>query len=294
MNAPNCVLLPKLFPNDLISIGQLLCNPLAPNTDTFRGGCIFVGENDISTADPVMNYEAFVSLDKRGRFDIGLTKFLRAKLGGRKTNMLSVKAKSLKYSTLKDSMDVFRRIYCLSDARDWILGMILCKKPCYLVIGIQTLCEAELRRVVLKEGVVGGGATVPLDASWQIHVHVQGDVSTEGFGSSVSVESGVFGIQVQRLHSRMEGEIRLNSDISWRWSYRNGDASASYRHGNEAGYMLHGHDDAAPYMSHGHAHAASHQEEDKLDKEKFDITLEDVELDELVKLQCPDFDFDEV
>lgn len=221
-------------------------------------------ENDISTANPVKNYKAFVSVDKRGQFEIALTKILGTKLGGRKTNMLSVKAKSLEYSTLKDSMDVLRRICSLDEAKMWIEWMVSCKKPCYLVIGIQTLCEAELKRVVFKEGGVGGSATMPLDASWQIPVHVQGGVSTEDFGSSVSVESGVFGIEVQRLHSQIDsmGYLKPTSVISWEWSYKSRRKSFHF---------------SAPPCQR---------------KEMLEIRLEDVEVDELIKPKHSDNESD--
>ncbi|KAI7828944.1 hypothetical protein BC939DRAFT_442345 [Gamsiella multidivaricata] len=223
MVAPDSVLLPKLFPKNLVSIGQLLRNPLVPNTDTFRGGCARVGENDISTADPEENYEAIVSVDMSGWFDIGLTRLLGAKLRGRRANMLSIRAKSLEYNTLKDSVDVFRRVFSSDEAKRWINDMVLHKAPCYLVIGIQTLCMAEFKRVVLKEGVAGGYVTVPLEATAQIPVHVKGEVSAHHFGSSVGKKvSGVFGIQVQRLNPQigLPGEIRLKSDVSWKWSYQ--------------------------------------------------------------------------
>ncbi|KAF9084846.1 hypothetical protein BGX29_002312 [Mortierella sp. GBA35] len=81
--------------------------------------------------------------------------------------MLSTKAKSLEYSTLKDSGDVLRRVPSSDDAKKWINDMVRYNTPCYLVIGIQTLCMAEFTRVVLREGVAGGYITVPLEAGAQ-------------------------------------------------------------------------------------------------------------------------------
>ncbi|KAF9080122.1 hypothetical protein BGX23_002613 [Mortierella sp. AD031] len=196
---------------------------LKANKDKVRwGGCALVSESDISTADPEENYEAIVSVGKNGWFDFGLTRLLSTRLGGRKTNMLSIKAKSLEYSTLKDSGDVLRRVSSSDDAKKWINGMVRYNTPCYLVIGIQTLCMAEFTRVVLREGVAGGYITVPLEAGAQVPAHINGNVSACHFGSSVGNASGVFGIQVLRLHPRIArlGKTGLKSDVSWKWTYQ--------------------------------------------------------------------------
>lgn len=50
-----------------------------------------VSESDITAAEPEQNYEAIVSVGKKGWFDFGLIGFLITQLGGRKTNMLSIK-----------------------------------------------------------------------------------------------------------------------------------------------------------------------------------------------------------
>ena len=61
------VLLPKVFPTDLVSIGQLVRNPLMPNVDTYLGGCAFVQPSDVSTPDPEAPYRAIISTDARHR-----------------------------------------------------------------------------------------------------------------------------------------------------------------------------------------------------------------------------------
>ncbi|KAF9948595.1 hypothetical protein BGZ72_009511 [Mortierella alpina] len=252
MTVSDSVLLPKLFPKDLVSLGQLLRNPLVPNIDTFRGGCALVSESDISAAEPEENYEAIVSVGKKGWFDFGLIGFLSTQLGGRKTNMLSIKAKSLEYSALKDSGDVLRRISSSDEAKKWIDDMVRYKTSCYLVIGIQTLCVAEFTRVVLKEGVAGGYITVPLEPNAQVLAHVKGNASASQFGSSVGNASGVFGIQVLRLDPRIVqlGAIGPKSEVSWKWTYQN-------------------------------MKGAQQQEEE----ERLDITLEAVAMDELSRLR---------
>lgn len=220
MVASNSVLLPKVFPKDLVLLGQLLRNPLVPNTDTFRGGCAMVREDDISTLDRIAPYETTVSVDTRGRFVIGLTKLLGVTLGGCEANGFSIKAKSLEYSTLKDAIGVFRRISASEEAKKWIDAMVRFKTPCYLVIGIQTLCEADFKRVALRGGAASLYATTPSEITQILPIHFGGEGSAHNFGSSVGTVSGVFGIEVQRLDPRIgSGEVRLKS-VSWKWSYQ--------------------------------------------------------------------------
>ena len=217
------VLLPKVFPTDLVSIGQLVRNPLTPNVDTYLGGCAVIQPSDVSTPDPEVPYSAIISTDARHRFDVGLPHLLGINFGGRKTNLLSVDAESLQLRTIKDTAAVFRRICSSEEARAWINDMVLHKAPCYFVVGLQVLNNAEFTRAVLAEG--GGGAHVklPLDPAQEIPIHIQGDLSASDFGSSVGKKvTGVFGIQVQRLDHRIApaSEPKLKADISWKWTYQ--------------------------------------------------------------------------
>ncbi|KAH8901499.1 hypothetical protein GQ53DRAFT_740382 [Thozetella sp. PMI_491] len=223
MAPPDEVLLPKVFPIDLVSLGQLVRNPLVPNVDTYRGGSASVGPDDISTPDAEEPFSAIVSTDIKGRFNVGLTRYLGFKTSGKSTNLISIKAERLERCTLKDTGKVFRDICKSKNAQDWINDMILHKAPCYFVIGLQILRGAELKRAILKEGSVGGYATVPLEATQSLPIHVSGELSASGFGQSTGKSiTGVFGIQVQRLDSRIAkaGEPRLGQEVSWKWTYQ--------------------------------------------------------------------------
>jgi len=145
------------------------------------------------------------------------------------------------------------------DARKWIKDMVLNKTPCYFVIGIQVLRSADFKRAVLKEGGAGAYLTVPLEATAQIPLHLKGELSADRFAKSTGKVNGVFGIQVQRLHSKIDpaGNPTLKGDTSWHWSYQR-------LKGNQP-------------------------EEDK----ELNIKLEDVELDELVELLKQDDEDDD-
>lgn len=198
-------------------------------------------------------------MDTRGRFDTGLTKLMGSKLNARSTTLLSIEAEKLEYHALKNATDVFKRVTADSDARDWIDDMVLNKTPCYFVIGIQVLHNAEFKRAVLKEGGAGAYATVPLETTMQIPLHLKGELSAERFGKSTAKVSGVFGVEVQRLHCKIDstGKPTLKGDTTWRWSYQRVKGTQ--------------------------------QDTDK----ELNIKLEDVELDELVKLLKQDDEEDD-
>jgi hypothetical protein len=221
----NTVLLPRVFPSDLVSLGQIVRNPLTPNIDTYTKGCTHIKAFDDVT-DPTSDrpFSVIVSTDARGRFDVGLTKYLGAKLHGRKTSFLSIQAEKLEYQSLKNASDMFKRI-CDADeeAKKWISDMVLHRTPCFFVVGLQTLYNAEFNRAVLKEGGAGGFVTVPLEATAQIPLHIQGELAADRFGKSTGKKvSGVFGIEVQKLNSRIGpvGDPTLKGDVSWHWTYQ--------------------------------------------------------------------------
>ncbi|KAJ6124108.1 hypothetical protein N7471_011425 [Penicillium samsonianum] len=222
MPTTNAVLLPKVFPKDLISLGQLIRNPLIPNVDTYTKCCAHVTDDDTTDPNPEEPYKTIVSTDTRGRFNIALTKYLGFKANAQSTNLLSIEAQKLEYRALKNASDVFKRICKDPDVKSWIGEMARYKAPCYFVIGIQVLHDAEFTRAILRGGGGGGYVTVPLEATAQIPLHIEGELGADSFGSGSGKVNGVFGIEVQRLdfHTSSPQEPALKSDVSWHWSYQ--------------------------------------------------------------------------
>jgi hypothetical protein len=222
MAPATAVLLPKVFPSDLISLGQLFRNPLVPNINSCAKGCSLVTNNDVSEPNIETPYKAIVSTDTRGHFNIGLTKFLGVNIKAQSTNLLSIEADKLVYTALKDSSAVFKRICDDDETKKWIGEMVLNKTACYFVIGLQQLHNAEFKRAILKSGSGGGYATVPLEATAQIPLHLKGEIAADRFGSSRATVNGIFGIQVQKIQSTIvpPGTPGLKSDVSWHWSYQ--------------------------------------------------------------------------
>jgi hypothetical protein len=236
-----------------------LRNPLVPNADTYTKGCAVVTDADQAQVNAEEPYSTIVSVDTRGRFDIGLTKYLGSKFNARSTNLLAIEAEKLEYHALKNGTDVFKRVTADPEARKWINNMVLNKTPCYFVIGIQVLRNADFKRAVLKEGGAGAYLTMPLEATAQIPLHLKGELSADRFAKSTAKVSGVFGIEVQKLHSKIDptGNPTLKGDVTWHWSYQRVKGTQ--------------------------------QEEDK----ELSIKLENVELDELINLLKQDDEDDD-
>lgn len=222
MPSPDSVLLPKVFPSDLLSLGQIVRSPLTPNVNTYTKGCKVVQVSDRAQPTSEEPFNAIVSLDKRGRFDIGLINFLSTKLYARSANLISIEADKLEYHALKDATDVLRRVTADEDARKWINDMVLHKTPCYFVVAIKVLKNAVFKRAVLKEAGAGASATVPLEHTGQMPIHFEGLLSADQFGKSDGKVSGVFGVEVQRLDTEIgpEGNVHLQGDVSWHWTYQ--------------------------------------------------------------------------
>lgn len=220
MSPTSAVLLPKVFPPDIVSIGQLLRNPLIPNIDSCCTS--IVSEGDLSKAEPEKPYKTIVSVNKKGNFDVGLTRFLGINLSGKSANLLSIDAESMQYTALKNASEAFAKICHETGPKKWIEDMALNKTPFYLVTGLQHLEKAKFKRAILKSSGGGGYVELPLEVTTQIPVHIKGNVSADSLGSSEGTTSGIFGIEVCKVKVRVAspGEPVLGNEVSWAWSYQ--------------------------------------------------------------------------
>lgn len=103
----SAVLLSKVFFNELVALGQLVHNPLVPNTNSYRKKCVTFTQANVSTTTPEEPYQSIVSNDTRVRFEVGLTKLLGIDLNARSTNLLAIEGNGLDYRALKRHVDRF-------------------------------------------------------------------------------------------------------------------------------------------------------------------------------------------
>jgi hypothetical protein len=218
---PSAVLLPKLFPAELLKLGQLLPNPLKPSVFNFSGSLLPVSADLVVAAEPESPYSTFVSLEREGRLKTSLTKFIGLDLGAKQGNFLKIDADAMQYNSLKKPEDLFKSICDDDAAKAWINSMALNKKAFYFVVGLQELKEAKFQRVILKEGSAGAHIIVPLEHTGQLPIEANVKVSGKGFGKAESTVSGIFGIEVRRVKSKVKKAVEpnLTDEISWVFSH---------------------------------------------------------------------------
>ena len=218
---PRCVLLPKLFPAELLALGQLLPNPLKPSVYNFSATILPVTPDLILAATPESPYSNFVSLEREGRFAVTLTKLIGVNFGAKQGNFLKIEADEMQYRSLKTPEAIFQSICDDGAAKEWIKSMALHRKSFYLVVGLQELKNAKFQRVILKEGSGGGHITVPLETTGQLPIEANMKISGKGFGKADATVSGVFGIEVRRVKCKVGkiGEPGITGEISWVFSH---------------------------------------------------------------------------
>src|SRR3954471_14429667 len=136
-SAPRSVLLPKLFPKELLALGQLLPNPLNPSISNFSSSILSVGPELTIPAEPEAPYSSFVSLEREGRFSVSLTRLLGLHIGAKHGNFLKIDADAMEYTSLKTPETVFESICNDDSAKEWMKTMAMYKKDFYIVVGLQ-------------------------------------------------------------------------------------------------------------------------------------------------------------
>ena len=222
----SALLLPKLFPPGLVRLGQLLPNPLVPTVNPLVVTSACPERHDYVETEP-SSYEAVLPLNKKG-----LLSFSSLRLGGLRIRrgdleFIHIKSNESTYRTLRDSDQLFRKVCQDAPARSWMEQMALYKKTFYLVVGLQELKEATIKRAFLSEDGEDEQYfnTIPLDASVTLPVYARlRDLSKNGVAVSESKTiGGVFGIEVRRVRCRVRkpaAEPMLDEEISWKYTYQ--------------------------------------------------------------------------
>jgi hypothetical protein len=215
--APNCVLLPLLFPSDLVGIGYMLHNPLNPSNNPLP-----LSPDPEECTEPKLHheYQTIASVGANHSFTATLGSLLGLGASAKHSNIIRIDAETMTYTTLKNADGTFSRI-CQDEAtRTWINRMHQYRKKIYFVIGVQSLQGAQLRRVMLDQSNGSIEALLPLEqASLPVHAEIKASASVDGLGYVSSKVSGIFGIEVRKVNVvTREGEPTLYDNCSWRYA----------------------------------------------------------------------------
>lgn len=206
MSAP--VLLPAPLASDSLALGQLLVDPLNPESTSFIS----------QTASPAVSepqlqsrYQDVIHHDDQGRFVSSLSGFSRLPT---EDNLLLMQADQMSYTSLRNPDAAFDALRRDTSAQSFLRKMSAENKPLYYVVGIQKLNNPTFKRAVVKEGSV---AEAPSAGDPKIHLPRQ-DSATD---LKEKNKDAVFGIDVRKVSCRVGSadEPHNLEDIDYSWSY---------------------------------------------------------------------------
>jgi hypothetical protein len=215
-------LLPKPLRADLITVGQLLTEPLHPERECFLSQAALAEVDDLNDYHIQLRYKDLFSVDSEGRF---LTNYgARFDLGRvfRQPNLLTVKAEQMIRRLSQYPSKAFEAVCNDEEARTWIYQQIEAGKPLYIVLGITELKNATFNRARLHDGGASSRLNeTPLENDAKVPKSLRGRGRQEsGLGTGTSI-SGVFGMDVRRIAARITtpAEPHTLDDIGYRWYY---------------------------------------------------------------------------
>lgn len=216
-------LLPKPLRADLVTVGQLLTEPLHPERECFLSQEALAEVDDLNDYHIQLRYKDLFSVDGEGRF---LTNYgARFDLGRvfRQPNLLTVKAEQMIRRISQSPSKAFAAVCNDDEARTWIYQQVKTGKPLYIVLGITELKNATFKRAKLHDGGASSRLNeTPLENDARIPKSIRGRGGRQdsGLGTETSI-SGVFGMDVRHITARITtpAEPHTLEDIGYRWYY---------------------------------------------------------------------------
>nr|OQO29679.1 hypothetical protein B0A51_02584 [Rachicladosporium sp. CCFEE 5018] len=197
---PGTALLPKVFPKDAIQLGRLVPIPLEPTVRAFEPPADLLSEQDVVNAEPEKPYQWTGFRRKEAHGNMNILRLLRGSANAGRAEYTEILAEEGQYAALKDSDAVFRKLCQQSQtARIWMQDMAVYGRPFYIVIGLQTIKNAEFRCSSAKGGAFEAGGSIPLEHSQVLQLCVDAGASDFAANNGKATTSGVLGIEVRRV-----------------------------------------------------------------------------------------------
>lgn len=216
-------LLPKPLPADVLSVGQLVTDPLHPERDSFYPDKAHSEIDDLNDFHIQLRYKDLYSVDNEGRFMTNYgAKFDLGRIY-RQPNLLTVKAEQMVQCTSQSPSKAFQAVCGDPEARVWMAEQIQAGKPLHIVLGLTELKNATFKRAKLRDaGASNRINEMPIEQDAKVPRPLRGRSQAHlgGIGTEPTI-SGVFGMDVRRVAARItvpEEPHRLE-DIGYRWYY---------------------------------------------------------------------------
>jgi hypothetical protein len=216
-------LLPKPLPADLLTVGQLLTEPLHPERECFLSQAANAEVDDLNDFHIQLRYKDVFSVDSEGRFMANYgAKFDLGKIF-RQPNLLSVTAGQMIQRTSQRPSRAFQLVCNDVESRTWIYEQVKAGKPLYIVLGITELKNATFKRAKLHDGGASSRLNetpIEHDARVPKSLRGRGRSNSNLLGTEPTI-SGVFGVDIRRVTARVTtpAEPHTLDDLQYRWSY---------------------------------------------------------------------------
>jgi hypothetical protein len=237
MGRQDTVLLPYVISSSVLQLGQLLCNPLVPEWNSFIPSENVTKTIELADPSPTAPFHAKVSLDSRGWLRAMLADAFGIGFFSGSTTNLNVVAEEMTFTGLKNADAALQIICSEENARNWIRNKK--DKPIYFVTGLGILTNAKFEYTV---GDVAGGhvtATVPFDATGSVPVSGTAGHLIGNFASSEGSVNGIYSCRLLKAKwkwLRKEEMPEWENKVHWKFVYE--QIKGSVRDDKEFGLEL--------------------------------------------------------
>jgi hypothetical protein len=161
------LVLNRLLSRDAVDLGRFILQPKAPEQDFFPPPLAPAGAEPVIRPNDIIiqhhhNFSHILDRSSGTNLNVTLTELLGLQNEGQTTLRTRVDAIRRTTYTLSNSQDVFERICASSDrARRYLEKAYLRNRTVYLVVGLETLLDAEVMEQAGTLTTKGGNVTAP-------------------------------------------------------------------------------------------------------------------------------------
>lgn len=232
---PSSVFVQKSFLSlDALQLGRLVVNKVSPQQDFLDP---WVGRQPDKTVLDETDFQSVLDNSTTSTFSIKLSGLLNINHGTEKKSLVSISAsKALKYE-IQNSGVWFSEACSLPSVRQWLEKAVENYSHAYLIVGYQTLVDAQVTVDFKKVGSVGAGVEtaaigsalgIPSDAVLLDHGLEGSHTTNKGYSKTFFCQGEkVYAIAFRRIRfnwfaSKKVSESFLSENTKWKicWSAR--------------------------------------------------------------------------
>ncbi|KAF3906300.1 hypothetical protein ABW20_dc0103146 [Dactylellina cionopaga] len=153
-----------LIPLNAIALGRFVTNTKSP-AEEFYDSNVLANNGDKVIITPRHNFREVLRCTLGTSTYSNLTAIIASHLSKNTVDYVHLESLSNQTYQLENSTDVFENICADPNARKWLLKMIGRRRSIYMVVGLETILNAEVSCGNLRAKEKGGEITVPVSAA---------------------------------------------------------------------------------------------------------------------------------